>query len=101
MANLSFQFAPPNFGDWTTYAGFDRKTGQQEDSRLAQTAGVAPPSSMEELGKMAIAPYTQQFNKIQTAFGQATTGDFGGAYGTMKQKQTAPSSGFDFSENPH
>lgn len=100
MQNLSFGFAPPDYGDWASYAGFDRKTGQQEDSRLAKAAGIAPPSSMEELGSMAIAPYTQQFNKIQTAFGQATSGDIGGAYGTMKQKQTA-SSGFDFSENPH
>lgn len=101
MQNLAFGFAPPDYGDWASYAGFNRKTGEQEESRLAQAAGVAPPSSMEELGKMAIAPYTQQFNKVQSAFGQATSGDFGGAYGTMKQKQTAPSSGFDFSENPH
>lgn len=101
MQNLAFGFAPPDYGDWASYAGFNRKTGEQEDSRLGQAAGVAPPSSMEELGKMAIAPYTQQFNKIQTAFGQATTGDIGGAYGTMKQKQTVPTSGFDFSENPH
>ena len=102
MADLSFGFAPPDFGDWATYAGFNRKTGEQEGSRIGQAMGVSPPSSMEDLGKMAMAPYSQQFEKIQTAFGQATGGNIGQAYSTMKQKQPAQqSTGFDFSENPH
>ena len=100
MADLSFGFAPPDYSDWASLAGFDRKTGQQEDSRLAQVAGIALPSSMEDLGKLAIAPYADKFNKIQTAFGQATSGNVSGAYSTMKQKE-APTSGFNFSESPH
>jgi hypothetical protein len=101
MQNLAFGFAPPDYGDWTTYAGFNRKTGEQEGSRLAGALGVSPPSSLEEFGATAVKPYEEKFNQLQTAFGQATGGNLGQAYSTLKQKPTATqSTGFDFSTSP-
>lgn len=105
MPASSFGFAPPDYSDWANLAGFDRTTGQIADSSLAQAAGIKPPSSLEDLAKLAVSPYQDKFDKLQTAFGQASQGNVAGAYSTMKQKpttQTQPaSSGYDFSENPH
>lgn len=66
MQNGVFQFADPSkFGDWATYAGFDRRTGD---------VGVAPvsPPSMEDIQ-----------NKISDTSSQLGQGNFAQAAKTF------------------
>jgi hypothetical protein len=88
MPNQVFGFAPPDYGDWATYAGFDRKTGEQVPYQAP--AGVAPPESMGEYAQQRTADIQKKFGEIQSKVQKAMP--------TMTQ---TVSTGFDFSDNPH
>jgi hypothetical protein len=86
MPNQVFGFAPPDYGDWAKYAGFDRTTGEQ--TPYTAPTGVAPPQS--------VGDYTQQrFDEIQSKFG-----DLKSKVQKVMPSASNESAGFDFSSNP-
>jgi hypothetical protein len=87
----AFQFAPPsNYSDWANYAGFDRKTGEQQSfsGGIAPSAdtssGIEPPKSLNEFFQRKMEPVTNTYNKLTAAAGEAGKGNFSNAYNTMK-----------------
>lgn len=93
MPNAVFGFAPPDYGDWAGYAGFDRKTGEQVERQ--QTPGVAPPENIGDYANQKITGISNKFDDLQSKFKKAAS------FATPVSNQAAQSSGFDFSENPH
>lgn len=104
----AFGFKMPDYGDWATYGGFNRTTGEMDESRLAKAAkgmmgveGVPPPQTLGDIVKAGIAPIQQRIAGTQAAFGQAMQGNILPAYQSMGKQTETKSSGFDFSANPH
>ena len=77
-----FNFASPaKWGDFATYGGFNRTTGEMTDSPLATPAkGVPPPESMSDVFKQAIAPAMQKYTNISNAATQLGQGNVIQAY---------------------
>jgi hypothetical protein len=94
MNTMKFDFASPGtYGDWATYAGFNRTTGEIEPSRLAE--GIAPPESMSELIDQKTAGLTKPFAAISPAMAQFGQGNIVQGINTIrgvkpKQPTTAP-----------
>jgi len=83
----SFQFgSPSDFSDWANYAGFDRKTGEQESFKPSE--GVAPPSSVADYLTQAVAPVQQKMGMISNVMGNIGQGNMAGAYQAFKSPQT-------------
>ena len=75
MANYgSFQFATPNFGDWTQYAGMDRATGEIQGAQPSQ--GVPPPEDMQGYMDQRLSSTKDKLAAIPGAFQQASQGNF-------------------------
>ena len=84
MSSLKFDFASPKtFGDWATYAGFDRTTGQIEPP-AAPTQGVAPPQTMGEYAEQKFANVSNMMGAVAPAMAQLGQGNVMGAVGTMR-----------------
>jgi hypothetical protein len=84
----AFQFgSPSDYSDWANYAGFDRKTGEQEAFKPSE--GVAPPSSVSEYLTQAIAPATKKMSTISNAMDNIGQGSMVGAYQAFKSPQTS------------
>ena len=84
----AFQFASPgNYGDWATYAGFDRNTG--EIGNAHPTAGIAPPENIQEYMKQRLEPAENKIGAIAPAFNQLTQGNVTKAAGMMRNPATA------------
>ena len=113
MADLSFGFAPPDYGDWTNYAGFNRKTGEIESS---SQSGIAPPQNFSEYVSQRMQPAQQMIGGLSTSAEQLGQGNFTQAMGTMRNARkpvllgqqpavatqpqvTAPLPGYDYSHN--
>lgn len=96
MNTMKFDFASPStYGDWATYAGFDRKTGEIEPSRFAAMAGVAPPETLGEYVDQKTAGLTKPFEAISPAMAQFGQGNIMQGINTIrgvkpKQPTTAP-----------
>lgn len=94
MKTMKFDFASPStYGDWATYAGFNRTTGEIEPSRFAE--GIKPPESMSEYIDQKTAGITKPFEAISPAMAQFGQGNIVQGINTIrgvKQKQptTAP-----------
>jgi hypothetical protein len=89
----NFQFASPsNYSDWANYAGFDRKTGEQQG--YAPSGGVAP-TNISDFMSQAIAPAQQKMDMLSGVAANIGQGNMTGAYNAMKQKpmQNMPSMG--------
>ena len=75
------------------YIFFDRKSGEQVPYQAP--AGVAPPENMGGYANQRISGISNKFDDLQSKFKKAVS------FATPVSNQTAQSSGFDFSENPH
>ena len=96
MPNAVFGFAPPDYGDWASYAGFDRKTGEQTPYQAP--TGVAPPENIGDYANQRISGIANKFDDLQSKFKKAINPMMGKSTGS---NSPAPSdSGFDFSESP-
>lgn len=91
MPNAVFGFAPPDYGDWASYAGFDRKTGEQNPYQPA--SGVAPPESLNDYANQRISGISNRFDDLQNKFKSALNP-------SKPSGNNSSNSGFDFSENP-
>lgn len=86
----AFQFAAPSsYGDWATYAGFNRNTGEI-DSAQAPQQGVKPPEDMQQYMSQRFAPVQSKITGIAPAMAQASQGNFVQAMGTMRSGQQQP-----------
>jgi hypothetical protein len=89
----SFQFGfanPAGYSDWAKYAGLDRTTGGfATPSQPNQTAGVAPPQTINEYAQQAIAPVTKAFNNYSNAANQIGQGNVMGAVNAAKGNSVA------------
>ena len=84
MSSLKFDFAnPKTFGDWATYAGFDRSTGQIEPP-ATPAQGVAPPQSFGELAQQKFSNVSNMMGAVAPAMAQLGQGNVMGAVGTMR-----------------
>ena len=82
----AFQFgSPSDYSDWANYAGFDRKTGEQEAFKPSE--GVAPPSTAAEYLTQAIAPIQQKMGMMSSAMNNAGKGNMIGAVQAFKSPQ--------------
>jgi len=84
----AFKFASPaKYGDWATYAGFDRVTGDINKSPVV--SGIQPPeatASGQSFGQQimgSVAPNLQKYGSAMDQFGQ---GNISGAANTMGLK---------------
>jgi hypothetical protein len=83
MANYgSFQFAPPDYGDWAQYAGLDRKTGEIQGGQPSM--GVPPPEDMQGYMDQRLASTKDKLAAIPGAFQQASQGNFTKAVGMLR-----------------
>ena len=81
--NSAFQFSSPGqYGDWATYAGFNRTTGEIDN--MSSPAGIAPPESMQEYMKQRLDPAQNKFAAIPPALQQASQGNITKAAGMMR-----------------
>lgn len=84
MSSLKFDFASPKtFGDWATYAGFDRVTGQIEPP-AAPAQGIAPPQNFGELAQQKFSNVSNMMGAVAPAMAQLGQGNVMGAVGTMR-----------------
>ncbi len=87
-----FQFASPaQYGDWAQYAGFNRTTGEIEDSRFAQAAktaaGIPPPQTMQEMVSQRFAPVQQRVGAIAPGMQQMAQGNIMQGINTLRGTQ--------------
>lgn len=88
MSSLKFDFASPKtFGDWATYAGFDRVTGQIEPPTAAPQ-GVAPPQNFGELAQQKFSNVSNMMGAVAPAMAQLGQGNVMGAVGTMRSARS-------------
>jgi hypothetical protein len=94
MNSMKFDFASPStYGDWATYAGFNRTTGEIEPSRF--TGSIAPPETMSELIDQKTAGLTKPLEAISPAMAQFGQGNIMQGINTIrgvkpKEPTTAP-----------
>ena len=97
--NSSFQFAQPNFGDWASYAGFDRTTGEtdfgippptKEPTVDASGKPIEPPKNLGEYFDRKVQPIKNAYNQLTAAGSELGKGNVMNAYNTMQK----PSSQF-------
>lgn len=70
----AFNFASPSeFSDWARYAGFDRRTGEMEQSPMAQA--IKPPENMQQYLQQRFAPAQNKLNAIAPAAQQISQGN--------------------------
>ena len=103
----NFDFASPGqYGDWASYAGFNRNTGEIEGMQAPQQ-GVAPPENMGDYMSNRLGAVGNMASAVAPALGQMATGNVMGAVKTMRdarnpmQPQTtttqpAPMVGYDY-----
>lgn len=95
MNTMKFDFASPStYGDWATYAGFNRKTGEIEPSRFAEA--VKPPESFGELIDQKTEGLTKPFGAVAPAMAQFGQGNVLQGINTLrgaKAKQPAAAPG--------
>jgi hypothetical protein len=99
--NNAFQFAPQNYGDWASYAGFDRTTGTTdfgiappETKTASSEDGIEPPKTIGEYFDKQIKPLKDTYNQITAAGKQLAEGNMMNAYNTMQK----PASQFGLSQ---
>lgn len=84
--NGAFQFAPVDFSDWASLAGFDRKTGQMEDSRVTQAfkqmfgmsdgRAVPPPvESFQDLANQTVGGFVDRMQGVASGAQQLGQGN--------------------------
>jgi hypothetical protein len=77
--NSAFEFASPgSYGDWATYAGFNRTTGEIDG--MSSQAGVPPPQSMDQ----RIESAQNKLSAIVPAMQQLGQGNVSKAAGMMR-----------------
>jgi hypothetical protein len=90
----TFDFANPStYGDWASYAGFDRRTGEMTSSIPAE--GIKPPESFSELIDQKTDQMMAPLAAISPAMSQFGQGNFMQGVNTLrgvkpKQPTTAP-----------
>jgi hypothetical protein len=81
--NSAFQFSSPGtYGDWATYAGFDRNTG--EIGGMQPPSGIAPPENFQDYMKQRLDPAQNKISAIAPAMQQASQGNFSKAAGMIR-----------------
>ena len=96
MNNYGFQFkSPTSYGDWATYAGFDRTTGTTDfgggieppRSPTIDESGkpIEPPKNLSEYFDRKVQPVKDAWNQISAAGSQFSQGNVMNAYNTMKK----------------
>jgi hypothetical protein len=88
---MKFDFASPSgYSDWATYAGFDRKSGEIESSKLAE--GVKPPEDFSQLVNQKLAKTKSTLVGIAPAMAQMSQGNVLQGINTLRgvQPQAAP-----------
>jgi hypothetical protein len=88
----AFQFASPaQYGDWAQYAGFNRTTGEIEDSRLTQglkaAAGIKPPENMQQYIQQRLEPAQNRMAAVVPAMQQMSQGNVVQGIGTFRAGQ--------------
>ena len=85
MSNYGFQFkSPTSYGDWASYAGFDRTTGEtdffpQAPSAKAESTPIAPPTPTDNTMGVPAKP-TLGISSKTTGLGMSSSGfSFGGS----------------------
>ena len=90
----TFDFASPStYGDWASYAGFDRKTGEMTSSIPAE--GIKPPESFSEIIDQKTDQLMKPLTAIAPAMAQFGQGNIVQGINTIrgvkpKQPTTAP-----------
>lgn len=91
MNSMKFDFASPsNFSDWATYAGFDRKTGEIEPSRLSEA--VKPPESFSDLIGQKTAGFQKTAAAVAPAMAQFGQGNMMQGINTLRGLPQQPAS---------
>lgn len=92
MNTMKFDFASPSqYGDWATYAGFNRTTGEIEPSRMAEA--VKPPENFGQFVDQRLSGIKNTASGIAPAFSQISQGNMMQGINTLRGvpiKQPAP-----------
>lgn len=84
----SFTFADPKqYSDWAGYAGFDRKTGEMEQTPAKQ--GVPPPQDFNQYLNQRLAPVQNIMSNAGNFANQVGSGNFVGAMSTAQNMRQA------------
>lgn len=84
----SFTFADPKqYSDWAGYAGFDRKTGEMEQTPAKQ--GIPPPQDFNQYLNQRLAPVQNIMSNAGNFANQVGAGNFGGAMSTANNMRQA------------
>jgi len=95
--STSFQFAQPKFGDWASYAGFDRTTGETDfgippreslANKDASGNPIEPPKTLGEYFDRKVAPIKNAYNQLTAAGSELSKGNVMNAYNTMQKPST-------------
>jgi hypothetical protein len=99
MNDYSFQFkSPTSYGDWASYAGFNRVTGARDfnpavepppDTTDASGKPIEPPKNLGEYFDRQIQPAKNAFNQLSSAGSQILQGNVMNAYNTMQKPASA------------
>jgi hypothetical protein len=86
----SFTFADPKqYSDWAGYAGFDRKTGEMEQTPAKQ--GIPPPQDFNQYLNQRLAPVQNIMSNAGNMTSQVGSGNFVGAMSTAQNmRQPVP-----------
>jgi len=91
MNSMKFDFASPSgYSDWTTYAGFDRKSGEIESSKMAE--GIKPPEDFGDLVNQRLGKAKAAMVGIAPAISQVAQGNIVQGVNLLRgaQPQNAP-----------
>lgn len=84
----SFTFADPKqYSDWAGYAGFDRKTGEMEQTPAKQ--GIPPPQDFNQYLNQRLQPVQNIMSNAGNFATQVGAGNFGGAMSTANNMRQA------------
>ena len=84
----AFTFADPKqYSDWAGYAGFDRKTGEMEQTPAKQ--GIPPPQDFNQYLNQRLAPVQNIMSNAGNFANQVGAGNFGGAMSTANNMRQA------------
>lgn len=79
----TFDFASPStYGDWASYAGFDRRTGEMTSSLPAE--GIKPPESFKEIFDQKTDQLMKPFAAISPAMSQFGQGNIMQGINTLR-----------------
>jgi hypothetical protein len=84
----SFTFADPKqYSDWAGYAGFDRKTGEMEQTPAKQ--GIPPPQDFNQYLNQRLQPVQNIMSNAGNVASQVGSGNFVGAMSTANNMRQA------------